>query len=120
MDFTRSCYVAGRDRGLQFFRSAMEEYPLGGLVPCDTEDDEFSEGDEVTPEYWVSVAYDCESNSRQFSPWELVAHAINSSEEPSEGWEAYDEGVGQGVAIGLWLYNRGSQVPCRCIYGIPE
>lgn len=115
MDFTRSCYVVGRDRGLEFFRSAMEEYPLGGLVPCGTEDDEFSEGDEVTPEYWVSVAYDCESNNRQFSPWELVAHAINSFED----WEAYDDGINQGIAIGLWLYSRGSQIPCRCIYGIP-
>ena len=118
MDFKHSCYVVGRDRGLEFFRSAME-YPLGGLVPYETEDGEFSEGDEVTPEYWVSVAYEGESNNRQFSPWELVAHAINSSEEASEGWEAYDEGVSQGVAIGLWLYNRGSQIPCRHIYGIP-
>ena len=87
MSFVRSCYVAGRDRGLEFFRSAMEEYPLGGQIPYGTEDGEFSEGYEVTPEY---CAYEGESNNRQSSPWELVANAINSSEDPDEGWEAYD------------------------------
>lgn len=118
--FERSCYKCGRDRGFEFLRFAIEE----ARVDCGTQDGDDEDDDMVDEDSyhdtWVSVAYDCEEINRQYSPWEFVAHAINRHEESEGGWEAYDEGIYEGMEIAGWLQKRGTALQPRLIYGIPE
>ena len=48
---------------------------------------------------FVSTVFEVEENARQYSPFEVFAHEINSHEEfRAEGlWDAYDDGVGAGA-----------------------
>lgn len=43
------------------------------------------------------ICFDSHMNSRDFSPWEHTAHAINTSRNPEETWNAYDDGVNMGI-----------------------
>jgi hypothetical protein len=44
---------------------------------------------------------EAESNARQFSPFEFLAHDINETGDRAEGlWEAYDAGVFAGAKAG--------------------
>jgi len=45
----------------------------------------------------ISELYECESNDRQFSPFEFTAKEINESDYPDEYWEAYDQGISEGI-----------------------
>ena len=122
--FERSCYKCGRDRGFEFFRFAIEE----ARVDCGTQDGDYEDDDMVDVDEdsyhdtWVSVAGDCEEINRQFSPWEMVAVAINSNsqEEYCNGWDAYSQGISTGMEIAGWLQKRGTKLQPRVIYGIPE
>lgn len=49
----------------------------------------------------ATAAYASEMNARDFSPWEFVAHDINTDEDSEELWEAYEAGVAQGVQQAL-------------------
>ena len=40
-----------------------------------------------------SAWHEAEDNSRQFSPFEFTAKAINDTEDPDANWEAFDEGI---------------------------
>lgn len=78
----KEAYEAGRDIGYEI---AMD---------ADFDDD-------MTFDEMESEAYEIEENARQFSPWEFLAHDINSSRYPDELWEEYDRGVSVGVRKGL-------------------
>ena len=112
--FERACYVCGRDRGFEFLRAAIEQCPVGTVLEDGTEVSE-----EDAPSVWTALAYECEEINRQFSPWEMVAHAINSHEESEGGWEAYGDGIHQGMEIALWLHGRGHSLPARYTCDIP-
>jgi len=43
------------------------------------------------------IALECESNDRQVSPFESTAHDFNEAENSEELWEAFDEGISQGI-----------------------
>ncbi len=51
---------------------------------------------------WEALCSEAESNSRQFSPFEFTARAINESRDPDSYWEAFDEGI----TAGLRAYRR--------------
>lgn len=38
-----------------------------------------------------------EENSRQFSPFEHTAKAINESDEPDQNWDAFNQGIDDGI-----------------------
>lgn len=47
------------------------------------------------------AAFEAESNSRQYSPFEFFAKALNDASGRSEGlWQAYEDGVGTGIVRG--------------------
>ena len=49
-------------------------------------------------------AGDSERHTRCYSPWEFVAHEINSATpewRPEGLWEAYDEGVSLGISLAI-------------------
>lgn len=43
------------------------------------------------------MAYDAQENARQYSLFEIWASAINGREDSEEAWEAYDEGINEGI-----------------------
>lgn len=47
---------------------------------------------------FFQMAYDSEDNARQMSPFEFLAHDINSTGDRAEGlWDAYEKGVNDGI-----------------------
>lgn len=48
-----------------------------------------------------SLAYEGESNDRQFSPFEFTAHEFNESEDSDELWSAFDSGIGDGIQANI-------------------
>jgi chemotaxis methyl-accepting protein methylase len=54
--------------------------------------------DENEREKFISDMSEHESDIyRQYTPFEFLAHEINSSKYPDELWEAYDTGVYDGI-----------------------
>lgn len=121
-EFEVACYKAGRDRGFEFLRAAIEGYPIGAILEDDTENGDFREGDEVTEdncsEVWMSLAGDSEDNNRSSGDW-TVPRAIREYQWYDEAWEAYEGGISQGMTIALWLWSRGHSLQPRLIYGVP-
>jgi hypothetical protein len=52
-------------------------------------------------EFHTNYAYECESDGRQFSPFEFLANAINETEDNPrvkfEPWLEFDEAIGRGI-----------------------
>lgn len=61
----------------------------------------------VTSDNWMEIhssfAWEAESNDRQFSPFEFLAHELNeiADSKSYEVWDVFDEGVNKGVADAL-------------------
>ena len=63
----------------------------------------------VTSHNWLevhtSIAYECESNDRSFSPFEFLAYEINQAEDnprvKCEPWLEFDEAISRGIAKAL-------------------
>ena len=47
------------------------------------------------------MAFESESNDRQFTPFEFTAHEINEHENADELWEAFDEGIAEGIQVNI-------------------
>ena len=43
------------------------------------------------------MAFESEGNDRSFTPFEQTAHEINEHENADELWEAFDEGITEGI-----------------------
>jgi hypothetical protein len=43
----------------------------------------------------------CESNSRDYSPFEVTAHAFNSARNSEARWDAFDAGISDGINANL-------------------
>jgi hypothetical protein len=55
----------------------------------------------VCEECLTEAAFDAEANSRQYTPFEFFAQAMNEVEPRAEGlWQAYERGVGTGIVRG--------------------
>ena len=55
----------------------------------------------LTEDELVEKAVQTEVKQRQNSPFEFFAHDLNRASNSEELWEAYDEGVSQGVRAGV-------------------
>ena len=82
-------YQDGIDRGVAVADSIAPE-KVGDKWDCAI--GKLLEWDEM-----ISELYESESNSRQFSPFEMTAKEINDSEYPDELWEAFDSGISEGI-----------------------
>ena len=47
------------------------------------------------------MAFESESNDRSFTPFEHTAHEINEHENADELWEAFDEGIAEGIQANI-------------------
>lgn len=53
-----------------------------------------------------SFCFEAESNSRQYTPFEFIAHEFNSDIENSEAlWEAFDSGIADSIFADLAEYT---------------
>jgi len=56
-------------------------------------------------EFHANIAYECESNDRQFSPFEFLANDINATEDNPrvkfEPWFEFDEAISRGIRKAL-------------------
>jgi hypothetical protein len=74
----------------------------------------FSNGDTVVEDtdtafdVMESLAYESESSSRDFSPFEFTAHEFNEARNSDARWEAFDAGISAGVMANL-AERRGAQ-----------
>ena len=83
----KQAYAEGFDRGYE--AATMCEIPADAK-PVDLRDALREE------------AFEAEGNSRQYSPFEFLAHDLNENENRSDGlWEAYDDGVASGIKKGV-------------------
>lgn len=120
-----SCYIAGRDRGFECGKCAADEIIVGeSFAAQDLEElTELFDDDHVTKENMadvlVHVAYCIEEGNRDFSPFEHVAHAINS--EDSDLWDDYDAGIAAGIKMASRFYKSGrlSKMPHRLMCAVP-
>lgn len=46
---------------------------------------------------WEMLCGEAESSGRDFSPFEVVAHALNESRDPDGYWQAFDEAITRGI-----------------------
>lgn len=45
----------------------------------------------------ITLAWEADEGSRQYSPFEFFAKELNDSEDPDAAWAAYEEGIGEGI-----------------------
>jgi hypothetical protein len=76
---------------------------------CDRDVLQTSERVKVTSDNWfevhTNIAGECESDARQFSPFEFLANDINATDDNPrvkfEPWYEFDEAIGRGIAKAL-------------------
>lgn len=49
----------------------------------------------------IEAASEAETGSRDFSPFEHTASALNKRNDSEEAWETYEQGVSSGIACGV-------------------
>lgn len=54
------------------------------------------------------LASESESQGRDFSPFEFTAHELNEREDSEDAWQAYDEGISDGI-----LANIAARLPSK-------
>jgi hypothetical protein len=67
-----------------------------GEITCDA--DNIREVHEV-------ACFEAEDNSRQYSPFELIAHELNEGEDSEELWEAFNAGLSDAIRHDLASYT---------------
>jgi len=71
-------------------------------------------GKTVTPEniaeYHECLCYAAEINSREYSPFEFIAHELNESDDANELWEAFESGVADSIRFDLKSYSYAELV----------
>ena len=71
-------------------------------------------GKTVTPEniaeYHECLCYAAEINSREYSPFEFVAHEFNESDDSESLWEAFESGIADSIRFDLKSYSYAELV----------
>ncbi len=61
-------------------------------------------------EYHELLCFAAESNSREYSPFEFVAHEFNESEDSESLWEAFEAGIADSIREDLKGYSYAELV----------
>ena len=61
-------------------------------------------------EYHELLCFAAESNSREFSPFEFIAHEFNESDDSESLWEAFESGVADSIRFDLKSYSYSELV----------
>jgi hypothetical protein len=56
-------------------------------------------------EYHEALCFAAESGSRDFTPFEFIAHEFNESEDSESLWEAFESGVSDSIRNDLKSYS---------------
>ena len=56
-------------------------------------------------EYHESLCFTAESVSREYSPFEFIAHEFNESEDYKSLWEAFEAGTADSIRFDLEFYS---------------
>ena len=56
-------------------------------------------------EYHELLCFAAETNSRDFSPFEFIAHEFNKSEDSESLWEAFESGIADSIRHDLEFYS---------------
>jgi hypothetical protein len=105
---TKDAYARGFERGYNC--ASWQDLPeIGETVRTDSDGrvtvDESNQWDVVS-----SLAYESESNGRDFSPFEFTAHEFNMARNSEARWEAFDAGISDGIQTNISermeAYNR--------------
>ena len=87
--------LKGIDHGRSLFEFNIQDVPNAEHVANGTIDEDFDLNefeDAVRTACW-----EADEGFRQYSPFEFFAHALNESEDSEELWDAYDEGITEGI-----------------------
>jgi hypothetical protein len=102
----RGIIAEGLNRGYSIAKN-IELVDIGDY--CDGQFLDERENVKITSDNWLefhtNYAYECESNDRQFSPFEFLANDINATEDNPrvkfEPWSVFDEAISRGIAKAL-------------------
>ena len=61
-------------------------------------------------EYHESLCFAAETNSRDYSPFEFIAHEFNESEDAESLWEAFEAGTADSIRNDLEFYSYAELV----------
>jgi len=61
-------------------------------------------------EYHECLCYAAEINSREYSPFEFIAHEFNESDDANELWGAFESGVADSIRFDLKSYSYSELV----------
>lgn len=61
-------------------------------------------------EYHELLCFAAESSSREYSPFEFIAHEFNESDDANELWEAFESGVSDSIRFDLKSYSYAEPV----------
>jgi hypothetical protein len=73
---------------------SMDWIGLGKIVTADN-----------IAEYHELLCFAAETNSRDFSPFEFIAHEFNESEDSESLWEAFESGIADSIRHDLEFYS---------------
>lgn len=94
----REARALGRERGWNV--ASWQDMPAIGETLCRSVDwigIGTIETVEEQIEAFEALCCASDSNARQFSPFEFTAAEINGSRDPDGLWEAFDDGIRQGI-----------------------
>lgn len=95
-------YLAGYERGFNA-ASWCDEPEIGERIPRHIDWVGYGEvSEDNIQEVHEMLAFESESASRDYSPFEFTAHDLNKDEDTSEErWEAFDAGIADGIRAEL-------------------
>ena len=91
-DREKHYYNLGYERGI-----SIADFVSYAGRDADGETLYYADGPPVDYETIVAQCYESESNDRQFSPFEFIAHEINSYPDADDLWQAFDDGISEGI-----------------------
>lgn len=94
---TEDARNAGLERG-RTIASWAEMPEAGKTYRTESDGDVTVESKADAETVMLSACYETESNDRQFSPFELTAYELNEQDDSEELWEAFEDGISDGIA----------------------
>lgn len=93
-------YLAGYSRGWNC--ASWQDIPgIGSTVHTDADGKVEVEDENDQADAMSSLAFEAESNGRDFSPFEFTAKELNDREDSEDAWEAFEAGISDGISANI-------------------
>ncbi len=84
-------FLEGLHEHGKFHGKELVKYNISNvIITTDMEIDDFKEN-------VANTAWEAEDGYRSYSPFEFFAKDLNDSEDPDAAWEAYEDGIADGI-----------------------